>query len=402
MTPIFSFITSLKSYWLIIVLAITIVICIALLLFHGSRHNGLTSNAKALFNDLMVVFDGDNYTVTVWFTLLIVCSLILGLFGIFVGEPSIIPHSHWVVLEILILWGIMIAATRFVQNTLLRLLIFILGSWIFLFICVFLFDWPSQFSSSASDKYGYIIGLAGFFASSVGIYISIRVFMKIDSGNKINTVDKYLRETVSVLKNAKEGDEVYIIAPSFCVGIISSDYQLNSIYDLIQERTKNGVLFHLAFPEIGNKQKKKVGCKKLIEFRPSNDHHWGFLCELLDHNNVQSVDSLLDKIYYDNNSYYRQLVDNPKVSIQWLSIDYLHHNRHSNTNNYSGFFATANVGQSVSDNVRKGGGECYMGSFYVSGHQLFFVGSGFNNSYINNSLNSMLENECLRYQLIKD
>ncbi|MBP5335343.1 MAG: hypothetical protein J6Y61_06080 [Bacteroidales bacterium] len=404
MSVFHNFINSLWSFRAIIILAFVIILALIVLIIFKRKNKNSSSyeriDAKSFFKDFLLPFEGENYTITFWFSFIMVFSIIIGLLGLKVGTPSTILHSHLFVLGLLFLWAVLLAWLLYMRNPILRSSLFWGVSIGVLIACFFLFDWPAN-DKIPEDKYGYVIGLAGYAASAIGVYVSIRVYMQIDSKNKTNSIEQYLRETIAIIKNAKPGDEVYIIAPSFCIGINSSDYLLNSMYDLLHKKAQSGVLFKLAFTDIHNdknNQDKELP-KKLIKLRPANDHHWGFICELLDTIPIQSAASLLKRMYYDNNSYYKQLVNTNGVSIQWLNLDYLHHNEHANTNNYSGFFASANLGRPIAVTEREGGGDCYLGSFYVSSNKLYFVGSGFNNSSITSGMLSLIQGECEKYKL---
>ena len=387
----------LKSDWYVVVLALIIIIGSCFLFFGRTKPVTQIKKARSFIEDFFLIFYGDNYSVTVWVTMFMVGSILIGLLGLCIGNSVKLSHSHWVVFEILLIWGIIVVALKHCKKTLWRSILFAAGSVVFLCLCFLLFDWPQKYT----DRYGYIIGLASFLVSAIGIFISMRVFMQIDSQRKVNSVDNYLKGTISIIKNAQPGDEVYIMAPSFCVGMINSPYQLNAMYDLIEEKANSGILFHLAFPSIGRNRKKKSNNQsglKLIDLRYGDDIHWKILCELLENTEIQSVYTLLDRIYYLNRSYYKRLVSLKKnMDIQWLDYKYIHQKKQSNRNTFSGFFATLNLGRKDSKENRQSGGDCYMGSFYVSNQELFFVGSEFNNPNVNSSILALWDSEINRY-----
>ena len=122
----------LNNIGIIILFAIVIVLLFYVVISRVNwkrRVSSLRTFARNFgFKDVLNMFHGTNYTVTLCFTFLIVLSIIVGCLGLLIGTPHPeIHHSHLIVAGIIILWAVSVISLKYlIHNSIPRSVLFLL------------------------------------------------------------------------------------------------------------------------------------------------------------------------------------------------------------------------------------------------------------------------------------
>lgn len=256
---------------------------------------------------------------------------------------------------------------------------------------------------------GVMIGISGCFISIVGIFISARIMMEVER-KKTKTMEDYLRMTRNIVRNAHDGDHIYVIGPTFCAGITTHKRLLENLYKNIEVKKKENVNFNFAFLKTDTVMKNRKICfvernsnvniEKVRQVKP-NDFHWKMISPFFvseierDTKNVgkyketreeeirQEIKSKINLV----NSYEKRLKGETCVRYHLSRQTYLKNNN-GNSNVFGGFFASVNLGKltDASDT-----GQYYLGYFHHDGEKTIFKGTSFEVEGIGKNMKAFLD-----------
>lgn len=260
---------------------------------------------------------------------------------------------------------------------------------------LFFYDREAIFKRYNRDT---VIAISSILLTIMGIFISAKVLITVTRDKTITVLD-WLSMNIDMIDEAENGDEIYLLAPTFCAGLTITDEgknRLDILYDIIQKKTSQGVVFNFGFlccsgqkidPE-GHKVNMNVNKNYLDEiFTSPHDQMYKIFLEKeyskIDREEVPRKINFVVKNYNLIRDYRDRIVGiNPK-SLIWKDLSYIEieEQRDPRDSLFGGFFATVNITK----------GRYYLGSFSNKGVTTTFEGTSFDNKHISTKMKGFIE-----------
>ena len=247
-----------------------------------------------------------------------------------------------------------------------------------------------------------VLTVSGVLLTILGIFVSVRVLMAVD-GNRTIEIEDWLKLTTDIVEEAMEGYIVYIIAPTFCVGLSDTNkaYLLTNLCELIQYKKKKKVKFILACLKANFQDNPSIEFHNdvsdfdYLNNSIKNDPHWNEVHKKVcaaDYNmqkdQVAKFSFVIDIYYKKLRTSYESIVSAVgSESIKYLSPKYI--NADANIDHaFSGFFVSARIEENSTSEF--GRGKYYLGTFNHNGKKTTFNGTAFCNDHIGKEMNTFI------------